>query len=55
MIYVERYPEELNHDQLASIFKRAGSIKHVSMPRYKESRTTKGFAFIEFANAQEAQ
>lgn len=34
-VYIEKYPEELNHDQLASIFRRAGHIKHVSIPKYE--------------------
>ena len=55
MVYVERYPEELSHEQLASIFQRAGKIKHVSMPKYKDSKQPKGFAFILFSSPDEAQ
>ena len=54
MIYVEKFPEELNHEQLASIFKRAGHIKHVSIPKYTNSKQSKGFAFILFSSPDEA-
>ena len=55
MVYVERYPEELSHEQLATIFKRAGRIKHVSMPKYKGSKQPKGFAFVLFSSTAEAE
>lgn len=55
MIYVENFPAGLSHDQLAQIFRRAGQIKHVSIPKYKESKTSKGFAFIQYQSPQEAQ
>ena len=56
MIYVERFPEECTHEHLAAIFKRAGHrIKHVSIPRYQESKLPKGFAFIEFHTPEDAQ
>jgi RNA recognition motif-containing protein len=54
MVYVERYPEELSHEQLATIFKRAGRIKHISMPKFKGSKQPKGFAFVLFSSAAEA-
>ena len=33
MVYCENFPEELSHEQLAQIFRRAGHIKHVSIPK----------------------
>jgi len=48
MIYIENFPEYINHEQLASIFKKAGHIKHVSIPKYQNSKLGKGFAFIEY-------
>ena len=38
MIYVENFPEYINHEQLAIIFKRVGHIKNVSIPKYKTSK-----------------
>ena len=55
MIYVENFPEYINHEQLASIFKRAGHIKHVSIPKYQNTKSGKGFAFIEYSSADEAK
>jgi RNA recognition motif-containing protein len=48
MIYVENFPDTIDHEQLARIFKRAGKVRHISVPKYKESKKPKGFAFIEF-------
>ena len=53
-IYVENFPEHLTHRELAKIFVRAGPIRNVSMPKYKETFTSKGFAFIEFATKKDA-
>lgn len=50
MVYVENFPEYINHEQLALIFRRAGNIKHVSIPKYKASKLGKGFAFIEYSS-----
>ena len=55
MVYVENFPDYINHDQLASIFKKAGSVKHVSIPKYKATKAGKGFAFIEFSSQEEAK
>jgi RNA recognition motif-containing protein len=48
MVYVENFPDTIDHEQLARIFKRAGKVRHISVPKYKESKKPKGFAFIEF-------
>lgn len=55
MIYVENFPENLDHEDLTKIFKRAGKIRHVSLPRFKNSKAIKGFAFIEFSTPEEAK
>jgi RNA recognition motif-containing protein len=55
IVYLESFPEELSHEELASVFKRAGRIKHVSMPKYKNGRQSKGFAFIEFSSENDAK
>lgn len=55
MVYLERFPEECTHEHLATIFRRAGHVKHVSIPKYAESKVNKGFAFIEFQTPEEAQ
>lgn len=47
-IYVERFPSIINHEHLSIIFKRAGKIRHISLPKFKNSGNHKGFAFIEY-------
>ena len=48
-IYVQNFPEDINHEMIAKIFSKCGKILHVSLPRYAESKTLKGFGFIEFS------
>ncbi len=48
-VYIENIPEDINHETLAKIFSKCGKILHVSLPKYAESKTIKGFGFIEFA------
>jgi RNA recognition motif-containing protein len=53
-VYVENFPEHLTHRELAKMFARAGPIRNVSVPKYKENFTSKGFAFIEFVSHKDA-
>lgn len=53
-IYVENFPEHLTHRELARLFARAGAIRNVVMPKFKDNYTSKGFAFIEFSTQKEA-
>lgn len=53
-IYVENFPEQLTHRELAKIFARAGAIRNVCMPKFKDNMTSKGFAFVEFATEKGA-
>ena len=48
-VYVENFPEETTHEKLAKIFSQVGNVLHVSLPKYNESKTIKGFAFLEFS------
>ena len=54
-IYIEDFPEHLTHRELAKLFARAGTIRNVTMPKYKENFTSKGFAFVEFKTENEAK
>jgi len=54
-IYVEGYPVNLEHTEIAMIFQRAGEIANVMMPRFKDSKKLKGFAFIEYNSEEEAK
>jgi len=55
MIYVENFPDYITHEQLASVFKKGGHIKHVSIPKYQHSKLNKGFGFIEYSSPEEAK
>ena len=48
VVYVENFPEKATHEILAKIFAKCGEVLHVSIPKYSETHTAKGFAFIEF-------
>ena len=48
-IYVENLAENVKHENLAEIFSKVGKIKHISLPKYSETKISKGFAFIEFS------
>lgn len=37
------------------MFSRAGKVRHISLPKFKHSGEHKGFAFIEFENADKAE
>lgn len=52
-VYVENFPHHLTLDELSQIFKRAGNIQHVSIPKFKgQSIENKGFAFVEYSSDQ---
>lgn len=52
-VYIENYPVQMTNYDIAKIFKRAGSIRHVSMPAFKDNRP-KGFCFVEYASPLQA-
>eukprot|EP00347_Sterkiella_histriomuscorum_P018375 403345740 len=56
MIYVEKFPvKAMDIEKMTFIFKRAGKIINVQMPRYPKSGLPKGFAFVEYSSPEEAQ
>lgn len=52
-VYVEELPKDVSQVDLAKVFKQVGTIRHVSLPRFKDKQL-KGFGFIEFAKSEEA-
>ena len=50
-VYIENFPLEMTSEDMAKLFKRAGLIRHISMPKFKD-RQPKGFCFVEFASAE---
>uniref|UniRef100_A0A8C7NND5 RRM domain-containing protein n=1 Tax=Oncorhynchus mykiss TaxID=8022 RepID=A0A8C7NND5_ONCMY len=51
----ELLPKKVTHDWLERVFTKCENVVYVSMPRYKTTGHSKGFAFIEFETEEEAQ
>ncbi|XP_041634772.1 la-related protein 7 isoform X2 [Cheilinus undulatus] len=54
-VYVELLPKDVNHSWIERVFSKCGNVVYVSIPRYKSSGDSKGFAFVEFEKEEEAQ
>lgn len=48
-LYVENLPKGCTHDSVRKMFEGCGKVLNVSLPRHKDTRKFKGFAFVEFA------
>lgn len=47
-VYVQNLPLHADHDWLTLVFSNYGPVVYVSIPRYKNNKKIKGFAFVEF-------
>ncbi|CAG5929300.1 unnamed protein product [Menidia menidia] len=54
-VYVELLPKDVTHSWIERVFSKCGNVVYVSIPRYKASQDSKGFAFVEFEKEEEAQ
>jgi hypothetical protein len=54
-VYIENFPDDINHDCIHSLFSRVGNVMYVSLPRFSESRVLKGFGFVEMQNKEDAE
>lgn len=54
-VYVELLPKDVTHGWIERVFTKCGNVVYVSVPRYKTSGDTKGFAFVEFETEKQAQ
>ncbi|XP_070710703.1 la-related protein 7 [Pempheris klunzingeri] len=54
-VYVELLPKDVTHSWIERVFTKCGNVVYVSIPRYKSTGDSKGFAFVEFEKEEEAQ
>ncbi|KAG9480234.1 hypothetical protein GDO78_011973 [Eleutherodactylus coqui] len=53
-VYAELLPKNVSHSWIERVFGKCGSVVYISIPRYKTTGDTKGFAFIEFETQEQA-
>lgn len=51
----ELLPKDVTHGWIERVFTKCGNVVYVSIPRYKSSGDSKGFAFVEFEKEEEAR
>ncbi|MEQ2304980.1 hypothetical protein AMECASPLE_032805 [Ameca splendens] len=54
-VYVELLPKDVTHSWIERVFTKCGNVVYVSIPRYRNTGDSKGFAFVEFEKEEEAQ
>ncbi|KAK2863226.1 hypothetical protein Q5P01_002759 [Channa striata] len=54
-VYVELLPKDVTHSWIERVFTKCGNVVYISIPRYKSSGDSKGFAFVEFEKEDQAQ
>ncbi|XP_008292474.1 la-related protein 7 [Stegastes partitus] len=54
-VYVELLPKDVSHSWIERVFTKCGNVVYVSIPRYKSSGDSKGFAFVEFEKEEQAR
>ncbi|XP_063776221.1 la-related protein 7 isoform X2 [Pseudophryne corroboree] len=53
-VYAELLPKNVTHGWIERVFSKCGTVVYISIPRYKSTGDTKGFAFIEFETREQA-
>src|SRR5205823_2256685 len=54
-LFVGNLPYDATEDDIRSHFSSVGNLSYVSIPLDRETGKKRGFAFVEFADAQQAQ
>ncbi|XP_029932607.1 la-related protein 7 [Myripristis murdjan] len=54
-VYVELLPKDVTHGWIERVFTKCGNVVYISIPRYKSTGDSKGFAFVEFEKEEQAQ
>lgn len=53
-VYVELLPKDVTHNWIERVFSKCGNVVYISIPRYKSTGDSKGFAFVEFEKEEQA-
>ncbi|XP_069599932.1 la-related protein 7 [Ranitomeya imitator] len=53
-VYAELLPKNVTHSWIERVFGKCGTVVYISIPRYRTTGDTKGFAFIEFETPEQA-
>lgn len=51
----ELLPKDVTHSWIERVFTKCGKVVYVSIPRYRSTGDSKGFAFVEFEKEEQAQ
>lgn len=54
-IYVENVPGDVTHDILYKLFTKYGKVLHISIPKFSDTKQSKGFVFIIFDKEENAE
>src|SRR3954463_8344757 len=54
-LFVGNLPYDATEDEIRQHFSTVGNLSYVSIPLDRETGKKRGFAFVEFVNAQQAQ
>ncbi|KAM4714127.1 la-related protein 7 [Anableps anableps] len=54
-VYVELLPKDVTHSWIERVFTKCGNVVYISIPRYRSTGDSKGFAFVEFEKEEQAQ
>ncbi|XP_072315380.1 la-related protein 7 [Eucyclogobius newberryi] len=54
-VYVELLPRDVSHSWVERVFSKCGNVVYISIPRYKSTGDSKGFAFVEFEKTEQAR
>src|SRR5215472_184343 len=54
-LFVGNLPYDATEDEIRQHFSAVGTLSYVSIPLDRETGKKRGFAFVEFADAQQAQ
>lgn len=53
--FKELLPKDVTHSWIERVFTKCGNVVYVSIPRYRSTGDSKGFAFVEFEKEEQAQ